>query len=247
VSAEKALWEGGLSIFSESGKFGSDSTTSTTYLPFSLRRYFGSGDLQLVVPIISVTTSGQVIIVNGTPNGRGRGAGGTSIATTRETHSGLGDILFKGRYYLVEEQGLVPMIDAVGEIKFPTASRSNNLGTGEFDEGASLEFTKTIAQRWVGLADVGYTHTGSPPDIDLNDQWHYSLGGGYYVIPKKLLGSLTFEEYRALVSGDSNPIEMLLDAQYRLTPRVRVDGGIEVGLTTSAPDYGINMGAHVKF
>src|SRR5260370_15771929 len=133
------------------------------------------------------------------------------------------------------------MIDVLGEINLPTASRSNGLGTGEFDEGASLEFTKSIAPRYMGLADVGYTVIGSPPGTDLNNQWHYSLGGGYYVIPKKLMGRLTFEEYRALVSGDPNPIDLLSAAHYHVTPHVRIECETELSRSTSSSCYAPNF------
>src|SRR5262249_29961350 len=132
---EQATWQAGASFFVESGDYGTGSNTTTTYIPFSLRRYFKLGELELIFPFISVTTEGQVLIVNGRPNpGLGQ-----PTSKNRVTHTGLGDMIFKGRYYLMEEREYLPSIDAVGEIKFPTASRSKNLGTGEFDEGLSLE------------------------------------------------------------------------------------------------------------
>ncbi len=242
AATDKATWQAGASIYTESGDYGTGSRTTTTYIPFSIRRYFEPGDLELIVPLISVTSQGQVIVVEGVPTRQGNGR-----AASRVTHGGLGDMVFKGRYYLVEERDYIPSIDAVGKIKFPTASRTKGLGTGEFDEGGSLEFSKSIAERYVALADAGYVIIGSPPGLELRNQWHYSLGGGYCFLPKKLLGSLTYEEYRALIAGDPNPKDLLLSAEYFATPRLRVDGGIMIGLSTTTADFGINVGAHLKF
>ncbi len=218
-------------------------------MPFSIRRYFEPGELELIAPIISVTSEGQVIVVGGTPNrlGSGSDTGTTKTVTSRVTHSGLGDMIFKGRYYALEERDYIPAVDAVAQIKFPTASRTNGLGTGEFDEGFSLEFTKTIQDRYLALVDVGYTFIGSPPGQDLNNQWHFSLGPGYYFIPKKLLGSLTYEQYRALVPGESDPRDILAEVQYHLTHEWLVTGGMQVGLSEGSADFGLNFGAKLKF
>jgi hypothetical protein len=238
----KPKWEVGTSFYSENGKYGTDSYTTTTYIPFTLRRYFKVGDLELVVPFVASNTTGQVIIVGGVPNA---GAGGSPV--TREHHGGLGDMIVKGSYDLVDEAHLMPAIDAVGKVKFPTASRTNSLGTGEFDEGGSLEFTKSIGERYVALADVGYMLIGSPPGLDLHNQWHYSLGGGYYFLADKLFGSLSYEQSRALLDDDSDPKDLLLSADYYVTRRLRFGVGIMVGLSTSVGDFGMSFGSHLKF
>ena len=244
-AAPAATWQAGVSLYTESGDYGTDSKSSLLYIPFSLRRYIGPGDLELIVPFLSVTSQGQVVLVEGVPNRARISRSGTRVS--EETHSGLGDIVLKGRYYLVEEGDKIPSIDAIGKIKFPTASRGNGLGTGEFDEGGSLELTKTIKTQYVALGDVGYMIIGSQPGLELRNQWHYSLGGGYYFLPNKLLGTLTYEEYRSLVAGETNPRDLLFAASYTVNLRLRVDGGITVGVSSAAPDYGVNLGAHLKF
>jgi len=246
-AAPKEAWQAGVSFYTESGDYGTDSKATTTYIPFSLRRYFDLGDLTLTIPFISVTSEGQVVVVSGTPNRRDRSSVTTSTANAKVTHSGLGDMILKGRYYLLEDHGAIPAVDAIAHVKFPTASRADGLGTGEFDEGIGLEFTKTVAQRYLAMADVGYTFIGSPPDESYYNQWHYSFGPGYYIIPGKLLGSVAYEEYAALVDGEPNPIDLLFSAQYFPTRHVRLDAGVQAGLSRSAADYGINVGIHFKF
>jgi hypothetical protein len=221
-------------------------------MPFSLRRLFAPGSVELIVPYISVTTEGQVVIIGGVPNavdhGHGHAASASSSAMMNSvTHSGLGDIILKGRYYAWEETRWLPAVDAIAKVKFPTASESKGLGTGAFDEGFDLEFTKTLRPRILALGDLGYTFIGNPSGFTLQNQWNYSVGGGYYVLPTTLLVSMTLEEYRAVVPGDPNPMDLLFEADYKVNARLRVDGGIQAGLTSTAADYGINLGAHWKF
>ncbi len=250
ADSQKPLWQAGTSVSTESGDYGSNSKTSTVYVPFSLRRLFEAGSLELIVPFISVTSDGDVLIVGGvahsTKNGGKNGGGGTTT-TPRVTHSGLGDVVLKGHYNALEEGTWTPSVEAVAKIKFPTASRSESLGTGKFDEGVDLEFCKTIAPRTLALADAGYTFIGSPPGSDLHNQWNFSLGAGYYVLPEQLLASLIYEETAALVADESNPKNLLLEADYTVTPRFNVQAGIQAGLSRSSADYGLNIGARLKF
>jgi hypothetical protein len=214
-----------------------------------LRRYFDPGDLTLIVPYISVTSEGQVVVIAGTPNRtvHGRATGSASTTNTKVNHSGIGDMMLKGRYYALEEREWFPAVDAVAHVKFPTANRANGLGTGEFDEGLGLELTKTIERRYLAMADVGYTFIGSPPGQSYNNQWHFSVGPGYYFIPDKLLGSVSYEEYKAITDGVPNPIDLLFTVDYYATHEIRLEAGVEAGLSSSAADYGINVGVHMKF
>jgi hypothetical protein len=97
------------------------------------------------------------------------------------------------------------------------------------------------------LADIGYTFIGSPSDEPLNNQWHYSIGPGYYFIPEKLIGSVSLEEYRAVVSSEPNPIDLLFSVQYDATSKIRLDAGVQAGLSRSAADYGLNLGIRIRF
>ena len=79
-------------------------------------------------------------------------------------------MVLRGRFYLVPEQVWVPGIDLMGFVKFPTASSSNGLGTGEFDEGIAAELTNYLSDHLIGFVDVGYTVIGSPSGTSLDNQ-----------------------------------------------------------------------------
>jgi hypothetical protein len=236
-------WQAGVSVFNESGDYGTPSKTTTAYVPFSLRRYFSQGELQLTIPFVSIDTEGQVVLVGGVPNVTGTGA----PAARRTSHSGLGDIVLKGRYYLINEGPRMPEIDLAPKIKFPTARASDNLGTGEYDEGLSVELTKILGERYIALAEAGYTHLGDPPGEDFNNPWDYSVGGGYYILPAKWEVSINYEERRNLFDSEPNPRDLFFYTEIRAAQRLKFTAGVEVGLSGSAADYGVEVGSRLKF
>jgi len=258
-------WQLGFTPYYSSGDYGTASTTTITYLPLSIRRLFDDGDITLVIPYIIITGSGAVTVLSGVPNrtsgsgatgggssgGGGQGKGkkpGTVPPTdpTESTDSGLGDIILRGRYYLLDERGPFPTLALTGRIKFPTADADRGLGTGEFDEGLGLEVTKKLVGNWIGFLDLGYTFIGDPPTAALRNQWNYDLGLGYY-FTKDLLGSFYYEEWRALVEGLSNPRDLLFAMNYKATSILRFNASLLVGLSDGAPDYGLTGGLSFRF
>ena len=234
-------WQLSSSLTYESGTFGTSTRTDTLYVPFTLKRYFDQGDVSFTVPFEEVRTDGQTTIVNGRPQ-RIRKARTTGIAT----HGGLGDMVLKGRYYAMDEHGLLPTIALVAKVKFPTASDSKGLGTGEFDEGVGVEASRRFLERFIAYFDLSYTIIGSPAGIHLRNQWWYDFGLGYD-FTKKLLGSIFYEERTALIAGQPNPRSLLFLADYKVTEAFRLNGMVEVGLSNGSPDYGLTAGVAFRF
>jgi outer membrane putative beta-barrel porin/alpha-amylase len=243
-------WQVGGSAFFATGKYGTDTRTDTLYAPLSLRRMFEDGDLTLVLPYVTVTSNCGVTVVSGEPLRTGglcpRTASGTFPA--RVTASGMGDVLLIGRYYLYteSEQGLFPSVMVSGRVKAPTADRDRGLGTGEWDEGVGLGLTKLLTDKFVGLADVGYTIIGDPDGFDLQNQWSYDVGLGYYFTPR-VLASVYYEEARALVERFQNPKDIFAGLSWRVTQNFRLNAGFEKGLSNGAPEFGASVGASMRF
>jgi hypothetical protein len=255
-------WQVAVAPTYTSGTYGTDSRTNIFYLPFSVRRLFRDGDITLVVPYVSIEGTGAVRLVGGvgtrtskTP-GSGNGVSetgpgkGKKVAdapeATSSSASGLGDVILRGRYYLVEETSTRPLIAVTARIKMPTADADAGLGTGEFDEGVGVELTKRLSDRWTGFLDGGYTFIGDPPGIDFRDQWWYDIGAGYDV-NKKLHLSLYYEEYRALVTTVNNARDLLLSALFKPTSALRCTGSFLVGLSNGAPNYGFTASVSYRF
>lgn len=248
----RASWQVGGAAFFTTGEYGTDSRTNTLYIPASMRRLFDNGDLTLVVPYLTVTSNCGVTVVSGQPLRTGglcpRTTSGSGTFPSRVTESGLGDVLLIGRYFLYTEResGIMPSIMLSGRVKAPTADRDRGLGTGEWDEGAGLGLTKLMTSKLIALADAGYTIIGKPPGVDLRNQWSYDAGLGYYFLPS-LLGSVYYEEARALVSGLQNPRDIFASLNWRVAQNFRLNAGFEKGLTSGAPEYGFTVGARIQF
>lgn len=251
-------WQAGFSPSYYSGNYGTSSTTSITYLPLSIRRLFDNGDLTFTVPYICITGNGAVTVLNGVPNrvnksgtagsatGGGKGKKPGNVEPTSSTDCGIGDLVFRGRYYVIDEHGLVPTIAVTGRVKVPTADSDRGLGTGRFDESFGVEMSKKLIGNWLGFVDFGYTFIGDPEDVNLRNQWYYDFGVGYN-LTNNLLVSMYYEEYRALIEGLSNPRDLLFALNYKATSALRFNASILVGLSSGAPDYGLTGGISWRF
>lgn len=168
------------------------------------------------------------------------------VLSQRTTVCGLGDLLLRGRYYLVEERDWTPLIAVTGRIKMPTADADRGLGTGKWDEGVGLEASKLLGDKWIAFLDGGYTIIGRPSGLNLRNQWWYDVGAGYY-FTRTLIGSVYYEEYRSVVSGLVNIRDVLLSLDYRATDEWRFNSALQLGVSNGAPDYGITIGVNRRF
>jgi hypothetical protein len=253
-------WRISTTVNYSSGHYGTDETTTILYTPLTIKRLFKDGDISLSIPYVRVSGTGAVRLVGGTGTRTsnvtgnevsGSGSGGKkkpgdSPLSSKTTDSGLGDMILRGRYYLIEERGSVPLVALIARIKFPTADADRGLGTGEFDEGVGAELTKSLGERWVAYLDGGYNWIGDAPGTNFNNQWWYDLGVGHDLTDKLHL-SLFYEEYRALVDNVNNARDVLMAADYTAGSGVHMTGSFLVGLSNGAPNYGVNGGIRFQF
>ncbi len=229
-AATDPTWEGGLFFSYLTGDYGQDQDSDTYYGSLLLKRYLGRGDITVTIPYLK--DSDGVTFVGGDVEPVADGNGG----------SGLGDIILKGRYYAVEQNGWLPFIDLVGSIKFPTADDDEGLGTGEVDFTALGEFTWRLGDSpWIALAELGYTFVGEPSGVDVRNRWLYSLGLAYELDPKVTLSGY-LDGRTAIFEGNEDPLSILLIGEYKFRPDLRFDTMFEFGLTSGAPDFGITLG-----
>lgn len=255
-------WRVSATVNYSSGSYGTDSRTNILYAPMTIRRVFRDGDLSVTIPFVSISGTGSVRLVGGAPTrtsastanltgtlaaaaGSAKGPGSSPLSSAT-TDSGLGDIILRGRYYLIEEGDVAPLVALIGRIKLPTADADRGLGTGEFDEGAGVELTKTLTDRWLAYLDGGYNVIGDAPGAKFNNQWWYAVGLGHDVTDN-LHMSLYYEEYRALVSAVSNARDLLALTTYVVDDTVHLTGSLLVGLSNGAPSYGMGVGVRFRF
>lgn len=250
-------WQIGSAPSVSSGTYGSSTQTDILQTPITVRRLFSRGDMTLVFPFVCISGTGNVTLVNGVPvrterlaaaGGSIRGTVTTTPVTTR--NCGMGDIVVRGRYYLVEEHGWLPSVTLRGHLKTPTASVEQGLGTGEPDEGVGLEVSRTFRSKTTAMVDGGYTAIGSPTGVTYNNNWWYDVGLAQDIgrAARPLVNvSVFFEEYRAILPGLENARDVLATFSVKITRSWRVDVAGEKGLSTGAPDYAFMLALSRRF
>ncbi|MBH0178228.1 MAG: transporter [Nitrospira sp.] len=261
-------WQVGVTPSYSSGNFGTGTTSEFVYVPTSIRRLFREGDVTVVIPFVSVTSNGSATLVGGQPtstlpDGCFRNSGTEFRSDKPEcvaalnaiqgggsgqkvTNSGLGDIILRGRYYAVEEKEYVPLIALTARIKVPTADEGKGLGTGALDHGYGVELSKMLGDKWIAFLDGGYNFLGDPNGRELQNQHWFDIGGGHY-LTKSFLVSVYYEEYRAVVANRVNIRDVFFAFNYRASDAWRFNGGVTVGLSNGAPDYGVSLGTSYRF
>ena len=159
----------------DQGDFGTSETSRALFIPVTLR-YLGSRfDVSVTPSFALIDTSGGVRLIEGIPTSTGEGAG-----AIRETRSGAGDTVLRGRFYLHTDPGrtaALPSITPFAKVKIPTAREEIDLGTGEVDYGFGVEWDKQILPLLL-FGDVSYTVIGKVAGLDLRNRPGASFGVG---------------------------------------------------------------------
>ena len=212
-----------------SGDYGSSDTTEIFYVPLVLTAEVSRFTLQATIPYLRVEGPSQAIVEG--PEGPIAGNG-----------DGLGDVLARASYLLPRKHEWpvwVPFVDLVGLVKFPTASRGDGLGTGEFDLGLDAELT-WVAGRLTPFAAVGYRFLGDPPGFDLHDVFAASAGAMVRIIDT--LGAGVLLDYReASSSSTGERLEIVPFASWKLLGHWSADPYVSAGLAKGSPDAGVGV------
>jgi hypothetical protein len=255
--AEEYRYSVGQGIEFSSGKYGTNTRTSSIYAPFTViaspTERFG---LSLEIPFIYQSNANVVSTLGGGSMQGSRtmmlpvmGMGGMSPSSsgtgTDQSGSGLGDITLKAGYILLPEEDSMPQIRPTVFVKFPTADKNRSLGTGEFDEGFSVEVSKWLGE-WNPFAEAGYTLQGKSAQLSLRNYMAYNGGVGYQLSenfrPILLIKGATPPAY-----GASSLLEVRLKLKYQATKQTGIDGYIARGIATNSPEYGSGLSIFYDF
>ena len=176
------------------------------------------------------------------PTTPGSGALAQDVSTC-----GLGDIIVRGRYYVVDERGWLPTVAIRAHLKAPTASAHAGLGTGRPDEGVGVEVSRMIGGGFMAMVDGGYTLIGKPDGVEFNNRWWYDVGVAKSLASGAANVSVFFEEYRTIVPGFANPRDVVAVLSLKGASGWRVQLLGEFGLSNGAPDVGLIVGVRRRF
>jgi hypothetical protein len=197
------------------------------------------------VPFIYQDTQ-NVVLTGGGVASRKNQKGKLAKPAGSTTESGLGDVLLKVSFIVLEEQPLLPEIEPYVKIKFPTADSDRGLGTGEFDETIGVDLSKNLVGGLYGYLSLAYTFIGDPPGSDLHDSFAWSIGAGYSVIPPFSVFAF-LDGATAIASGQSDPLELRVGAELKLTGVLKLTGAVTRGLSNGSADWGGSAGLALRF
>lgn len=219
------------------GKFGTTSNVQIWYLPTYIKYRDGNVQLKATIPYITVKSSGALV------------SGGTVIGKsgqgTSQTNSGLGDIWLEGNYTL-RGRGAMPDLVPYTKIKFATASRSNGLGTGENDYEFGLGANGQLGTQFFPFAQVGYRVVGSPPNLALRNVVTYEAGASVRIAEGQFFTAM-YSGHQSEQAGFQPTSDALVAWNYDLRPGTGFQVFGDLGLSSGSPDYGIGLGAHIRF
>lgn len=213
------------------GDYGESESTDIHYVPLTLTGEISRWSAQLTIPYINI--SGPAGFIEGGPVG--------PIETDGDG-SGLGDIITRVSYLLPWRDTWpewVPYIALAGLVKFPTASRGDGLGTGEFDFGIESELTWAM-QPLTPFATLGGRFLGDLPDTELHNVFLLSVGAAYQFLDPLSAGLML--DFRQASSDDSGEqLELVPFSTWRFIHPWSLQGYVSAGLASGSPDVGVGL------
>jgi hypothetical protein len=196
-----------------------------------------------------LTPGGPIGNGNGNSNGNGNGnPGGPSAGTAptggNDSVEGIGDLRLRGEWYALTGTTRRPWVSLLADVKAPTASENDGLGTGEIDVKGGLGIVQPIVRHTSLLADVSYTRMGDPDGIEYDNV--VAVGAGL----SRKLGARRGRYVFAYLEHRSHPIEgqdARLDLQLGASTRIgegrrnKLSGSVLAGLSDTAEDFGVMM------
>jgi hypothetical protein len=246
LAEDEPRWSLSSSVNYSVGDYGTGKDTTLVYVPVTLGvRPIDRLWLSLTVPYIYQSAE-NVVVTGGGVAVRKRGNGKLARPDSSSSESGIGDVLLKVSYVVLEERDLIPEIMPWVRIKLPTADEDRGLGTGEFDETLGVDLSKRLVDRLFGYLTLQYTFIGDPPGTELRNSFGWSVGAAYAVTPP--LSVFAFVDgSTAITPGQADPVELRVGASYAFTKALKLTGSVTRGLTDGAADWGLSAGLALRF
>ena len=215
-----------------SGDYGTSTKTNIWYFPVTFGYETDLNAIYLTVPWVSVEGTGNVVVTAG-----GMGMRRTTTSTSVRTESGLGDVLLVGSHKIGGTA--TSRVDLTGKIKFGTADKDKNLGTGENDFAVQLDAAKSYARDTV-YGTGGYKILGDPPGINY-DNVLYGVVGVSHKLDELRAAGLEFYAQEAVLPGTDGQSELTLFLSSKSDRKTKVTGYLLKGFSDGSPDWGVGV------
>jgi hypothetical protein len=220
------------------GRYGENERSEIVYLPVSLAYLFDEfvatdhafDQLELKVSVPWLAVHGPV---NPDQGFVGRG-------TVSDTRRGIGDVLLRATYvWFPAPDTAWPALELSSQVKLPTASVGDNLGTGEPAYGFQIDVYRGVG-RFTPIATFGYRIVEPARGFDLDDSAYASVGSGYR-ITRELSAGLLYDWWESSSGDRGDAHELFPYVAYRITPWLRITPYGVFGLSPDATDWGCGL------
>jgi len=160
---------------------------------------------------------------------------------TSHLNKGIGDMYLSGEINLLKGTNVLPWIALSSQIKIPTASSEDILGTGEFDYGIGFTFRKQIYS-FIAFGDIGYLNLGDPEEITFLNPVTFGIGIGRGFDYGKYSISLYYQRYTKIYEAYTAPHQLSLGLYANIINRTVLSIIGSKGLSETSPDISISAG-----
>ena len=164
--------------------------------------------------------------------------GGSALSST--SRSGLGDLVTAFSYNLIDHAPTGIAFDITTRLKIPTASTSQNLGTGRVDYAIQGDLYKTISNFTLS-ATFGYRILGNPSHVTFHNVFYGGAEIGYRLSGTVTVGTSYNMGQSPVRLQDSRDLTLYLSQRVSNNIRLNIYG--LKGFSERSPDWsgGINL------
>lgn len=226
------------------GRFGADAYTHVYSILPGLRYQGSNVGVTVILPLVS--SNNVLSQSNGAtmPSGMTPSLGSTMPATGM--HFGVGDMVAYAdcRVYSDEKSALAFYLNA--QVKAPTSSNDENLGTGRWDVGASITMRKGFDD-YVTFVDAGYLDIGDPEGVTYSNPFTFGIGVGRFLGQGKYSVLFYYSGYTKILDAYDAPQQLSLGGNVRLSDEIILSIIGSKGIGNSTPDFTLNSGVRIRF
>jgi hypothetical protein len=158
---------------------------------------------------------------------------GSPLSST--SRSGLGDMVTAFSYNLINHAPTGIAFDITARLKIPTASTSQNLGTGQVDYAIQGDLFKTISNFTLS-ATFGYRILGNPSNVTFHNVLYGGAGIGYRLSGTVTVGTSYNMGQSPVRLQDSRDLTVYLSQRVNNNFRLNIYG--LKGFSERSPDWG---------
>lgn len=214
-----------------SGKYGTDSLTKITSVPFIAAYETGPFSYKLTVPYVRITGADDVVV--------GVGKVKSPTAGSVRTESGLGDVVAAATYSVFSQPAQRFGLDLTGKIKFATADEKKGLGTGKTDYTVLLDMYQKSGNVTL-FGGLGYAVLGKSDALPLKNVASANAGVSYKLSDLANTGVM-FDVRQKTSEATQGQRELTAFYSYKIAPSYKAQIYAVKGFSDGSPDFGGGM------